>query len=270
VALGRLGGGALTHASDLDIVYLFSGGFMAESDGPKSLGATTYFNRLAQRVSAAMSVATAAGPLYEVDTRLRPSGTQGPLAVSVESFAQYQRESAWTWEHMALTRARTIFGSPPARAEVDAIIAEVLGRERDPAGLLADVVKMRGEIARHKPPSSPFDVKLIGGGLIDAEFTVHLLQLRHRAGFDPRLRTAMRLLVDRELLDPAVIPAHELLTRMLVTLRLVSPASTAPPEASQALVARTCGQADWPSLVKAYETARGLISGEWKRVSAAG
>ncbi|KQX17808.1 MULTISPECIES: bifunctional [glutamine synthetase] adenylyltransferase/[glutamine synthetase]-adenylyl-L-tyrosine phosphorylase [unclassified Sphingomonas] len=270
VALGRLGGGALTHASDLDIVYLFSGGFMAESDGPRPLGATTYFNRLAQRVSAAMSVPTAAGPLYEVDTRLRPSGTQGPLAVSVEGFAQYQRESAWTWEHMALTRARTIFGSPPARAEVDAIIAEALGRERDPTVLLADVVKMRSEVARHKPPSSPFDVKLIDGGLVDAEFTVHLLQLRHRVGFDPRLRTAMRLLVDQGLLDPALIPAHELLTRMLVTLRLVSPASTAPPEASRALVARTCGQEDWPSLVKAYETARGLIGGEWRRVSSAG
>ncbi|MFC0303702.1 bifunctional [glutamine synthetase] adenylyltransferase/[glutamine synthetase]-adenylyl-L-tyrosine phosphorylase [Rhizorhabdus histidinilytica] len=270
VALGRLGGGALTNASDLDIVYLFNGDFMAESDGPKPLGATTYFNRLAQRVSAAMSVPTAAGPLYEVDTRLRPSGTQGPLAASIDSFAQYQRESAWTWEHMALTRARTIFGSAKARARVDAIIAEALGRDRDPVALLADVVKMRGEIARHKPPSSPFDVKLIDGGLVDAEFTVHLLQLRHRTGFDPRLRSAMRLLADQGLLDPAVIPAHELLTRMLVTLRLVSPASTEPPEASQALVARTCGQADWPSLVKAYETARALIRHEWKRVSSAG
>ena len=145
----------------------------------------------------------------------------------------------------------------------------MLGRERDPAELLADVVKMRGEIARHKPPSSPFDVKLIDGGLVDAEFTVHLLQLRHRTGFDPRLRSAMRMLADQKLLDPAVIPAHELLTRMLVTLRLVSPASTEPPEASQALVARTCGQADWPALVKAYETARTLIREEWKRVSSA-
>jgi [glutamine synthetase] adenylyltransferase / [glutamine synthetase]-adenylyl-L-tyrosine phosphorylase len=271
VALGRLGGGALTHASDLDIVYLFTGNdFLAESDGRRPLGTTTYFNRLAQRVSAALSVATASGPLYEVDTRLRPSGTQGPLAVSVDSFAQYQRESAWTWEHMALTRARTIFGSAAARAQVDAIIAEVLGRSRDDAVLTAEVVKMRGDIARHKPPSSAFDVKLIEGGLVDAEFAVHLLQLRHRTGFDPRLRTAMRLLSDQGLIDPAVIPAHELLTRMLVTLRLVSPASSEPPAASKPLVARTCGQPDWPSLVKAYESARTLIGGEWKRVSGQG
>ncbi|PND67878.1 hypothetical protein, partial [Escherichia coli] len=89
---------------------LFTGDFAAESDGPKPLGATLYYNRLAQRVSAALSVPTAAGPLYEIDTRLRPSGTQGPLVVNVDSFARYQRESAWTWEHMALTRARPVFG----------------------------------------------------------------------------------------------------------------------------------------------------------------
>ena len=267
VALGRLGGGALTHASDLDIVYLFTGDFMTESDGRRPLGATTYFNRLAQRVSGAMSVATASGPLYEIDTRLRPSGAQGPLAVSTESFRQYQQESAWTWEHMALTRARVIFGSPSARTEVETIIADTLGRERDGAALTADVLKMRGDIARHKPPSSLFDVKLIDGGLIDAEFTTHLLQLRHRAGFDPRLRTAMRRLADEGLIDPAITPAHELLTRMLVTLRLVSPASAEPPDASKPLVARTCGEADWDSLVKAYERARALIRSEWKRVS---
>lgn len=269
IALGRLGGGALTHASDLDIIYLFTGDILAESDGRRPLGATTYYNRLAQRISASLSVPTASGPLYEVDTRLRPSGTQGLLAVSTESFAQYQRESAWTWEHMALTRARPIFGSPAARGEVEAIIAEALGRERDQAVLTADVLKMRGEIAKHKPPSSPFDVKLVEGGLIDAEFTVHLLQLRHRIGFDPRLRTAMRMLADEGLIDPRTIAAHELLTRMLVTLRLVSPASAEPPGPSRALVARTCGEAGWEALVKAYERARALIGAEWKRVSSA-
>jgi len=269
IALGRLGGGALTHASDLDIVYLFTGDMLAESDGRRPLGATTYFNRLAQRVSAALSVPTASGPLYEVDTRLRPSGTQGLLAVSTASFEKYQRESAWTWEHMALTRARPIFGSPAARAEVQQIIAEALSRERDGKALTADVVKMRGDIARHKPPSGPFDVKLADGGLIDIEFTVHLLQLRHRTGLDTRLRTAMRLLADRGLLDPDVIAAHELMTRMLVTLRLVSPEAAEPPQASQTLVARTCGEADWPALVKAYETARALVRAEWQRVAAA-
>ncbi len=111
LALGRMGGGALTHASDLDLVYLFTGDYMAESDGEKPLGAVLYYNRLAQRVSGALSAPTASGPLYDIDTRLRPSGTQGPLVVSLDGFARYQREDAWTWEHMALTRARPVFGS---------------------------------------------------------------------------------------------------------------------------------------------------------------
>ena len=115
LGLGRLGGGALTHASDLDVVYLFTGPFSGESDGRRPLGATHYFNRLAQRVTAALSVPTAEGALYEVDTRLRPQGAQGPLAVSFDSFARYQGEEAWTWEHMALTRARPLTGSAPRR-----------------------------------------------------------------------------------------------------------------------------------------------------------
>src|SRR3546814_684741 len=92
LGLGRLGGGALTPSSDLDVIFLFSGHYDTESDGRKPLGATAYFNRLAQRVVAALSVQTSRGPLYEVDTRLRPSGAQGLLAVSVDSFAKYQRE----------------------------------------------------------------------------------------------------------------------------------------------------------------------------------
>ncbi len=112
-------------------------------------------------------------------------------------------------------------------------------------------------------------MKLIDGGLVDAEFTVHLLQLRHRTGFDPRLRNAMKLLAEQGLINPAVIPAHELMTRMLVTLRLISPASSEPPEASKPLVARTCGADDWETLVKAYESARALVRSEWERVSSA-
>jgi glutamate-ammonia-ligase adenylyltransferase len=215
-------------------------------------------------------VPTASGPLYEVDTRLRPSGSQGLLAVTVESFAQYQRESAWTWEHMALTRARPLFGSDAARAEVDAVIAETLHRERDAAKLTEDAVGMRTEIARHKPPAGPFDVKLIEGGLVDAEFAVHLLQLRHHTGFDPRLRSAARLLADAGLLSTEFAPAHELLTRLLVTLRLVSPQSGEPPESSRALVARACGQADWAALLAAYDGARAVVRGEWRRVAGLG
>ncbi len=112
LGLGRFGGRALTHASDLDLVYLFTGDHDAASDGARPLGATVYFQRLAARLTAALSVPTAAGALYEVDTRLRPSGAKGLLAVTVASFARYQTEEAETWEHMALCRARVVAADP--------------------------------------------------------------------------------------------------------------------------------------------------------------
>jgi glutamate-ammonia-ligase adenylyltransferase len=270
LALGRLGGGVLTHASDLDLVYLFTGHFLAESDGRRPLGATHYFNRLAARVSAALSVPTASGPLYEVDTRLRPSGAQGLLAASVESFAEYQRSSAWTWEHMALARARPVFGSAEARASVAAIIDETLRRPRDDDALVADAVKMRGDIARHKPPAGPFDVKLVDGGLVDAEFTVHILQLRHGIGLDPRLDGAIGLLIAAGKLSPAMAEAHRLLTRMLVTLRLVAPQGSEPAAVSQPLVARACGLESWSALEAAYADARATVAAEWRRIAGLG
>jgi glutamate-ammonia-ligase adenylyltransferase len=189
------------------------------------------------------------------------------LAVSLDSFDLYQRESAWTWEHMALTRARPIYGSANARAALAAIVDATLHRPREVGKLVADAAKMRADIARHKPPAGRFDVKLIPGGLIDAEFTVHLLQLRHRMGFSPRLRQAARTLAEAGLLAESVIGAHELLTRMLVTLRLVSPSSDEPPEASRPIVARACGQPDWPALIESYDAARQIIAAEWARVS---
>lgn len=267
LGLGRLGGAALTHASDLDLIYLFDADHLAESDGAKPLGATQYYNRLAQRVTAALSVATAAGPLYEVDTRLRPSGAQGLLAVSIDSFAKYQRESAWTWEHMALTRARIVYGGDGARAGVQAIIDETLNRPRDTAVLIADAVRMRADMAKHKPPAGPFDVKLIEGGLVDCEFAVHVQQLGHRRGFDPRLGPAIAALAGEGLLAPDMRAAQALLGRMLVTLRLVAPDGREPGAESQALVARACGAADWPGLLAAYADARATVAAEWQRIS---
>lgn len=268
LALGRLGGGALTHASDLDLIFLFTGDHLAESDGRRPLGATHYYNRLAQRVTGALSVATASGPLYEVDTRLRPSGAQGLLAVSIDSFEKYQQESAWTWEHMALTRARPVYGSPEARGRIDAIVEAILTRPRDPAVLLADAIRMRGDMAKHKPPAGPFDVKLIEGGLVDAEFATHVTQLRHAAGLDPRLGVALPVLVAAGLAAPDFPAAVGLLTRMLVTLRLVSPTAGEPPAISRPLVAAACGMADWEALLEAYAAARATVSAEWKRVTA--
>jgi glutamate-ammonia-ligase adenylyltransferase len=263
LALGRFGGGLLTHASDLDLIFLFTGDFHAESDGPRPLGATLYFNRLTTRVINALSVQTAAGALYEVDTRLRPSGTQGPLAVSFESFARYQAEAAWTWEHLALNRARVVFGPEAARTELEDIIARTLRTPRDTAALLRSAVKMRGDIATHKPPAGPLDVKLVPGGLVDLEFLIHVTQLSRHTGFAPALATALDLLIGQGLLDPALRPAADLLTRYLVVSRLVTPGSTEPPEESRWLVAKSCGAADWNALLARIEAARQSVSTGW-------
>jgi glutamate-ammonia-ligase adenylyltransferase len=261
LALGRLGGQALTHASDLDLVLLFTGDTGVESDGHRPLGATQYFNRLAQRVVGALSVQTASGALYEVDTRLRPSGAQGMLCVSVESFAQYQREEAWTWEHMALTRARVVHGP---FTEVEAAVEEVLRQKRDTAKLRKDIIAMRAEMAEHKPPKGELDVKLCPGGLVDAEFCIHALQLEHCIGFHPQLRKAACELIDTGHLPPAFAKAQDLLTRLLVMLRLVAPDSALPSEPGQTQVASALGYADWGELMAAMESAKAEISAVWQ------
>jgi glutamate-ammonia-ligase adenylyltransferase len=268
LGLGRLGGEALTHASDLDLVYLFSGTHEAESNGPKPLRATDYFNRLAPRVTAALSAPTPAGPLYDVDTRLRPSGADGMLAVSLEGFEQYQAGHAWTWEHMALLRARPLYGSEAAKAALQAVIDRTLSAPRDPVKITRDAVRMRAEIAQHKPPSGPFDIKRGPGGLIDLEFAVHTLQLRTGIGLDPHLEVAIAALLEAGLATERTDPDLRLLTRMLVMFRLVSPTGSVPPEATRPLVAEACGLSDWNALLEAHDAARQRIAELWAKVAA--
>ena len=263
LALGRLGGGALTYASDLDLVYLFSGDIGVESDGRRPLTASLYFNRLAQRVTAALSVPTAEGALYEIDTRLRPMGNQGPIAASLESFARYQREDAWTWEHMALCRARAVFGPPEARAELAAVVRGILDMPRDPEKLRADVLAMRAEMAAHKQPAGPLDTKLLRGGLVDCEFIVHFLQLRERTAFRPPLPEAIGELIAGGFLPPAFADHQALLGRLLVAARLLAPDLAEPPELAQAVLAQACGQTDYPTLLRALADARHGVAATW-------
>lgn len=278
LGLGRLGGGALTHASDLDMVYLFTGDFAGRSDGERPLGATQYFNRLASRVSAALSVPTAQGALYEVDTRLRPQGNQGPLAVGCEAFVKYQREAAWTWEHMALARARVLAGSDAARAQLEAILADVIRAPRDAAELRDAVVSMRGEMARHKTAGGPLDAKLLRGGLVDLEFVVQFLQLRgvdaqgaslaqtHPGALDPDLSIAIAALIDAGLLPAKVVPAYELLSRMLVAGRLLAPGGKEPPVCGAKALAQACGAPSYDALLQALGQARQTIASIWQAV----
>jgi len=268
LALGRLGGGALTHASDLDLIYLFTGDFSAESDGPKPLGAVHYYNRLAQRLSAALSVPTAAGALYEIDTRLRPSGAQGPLVVSLAGFAKYQQEDAWTWEHMALTRARPVFGSQCARQDVAVVIDAVLTAPRNTAKLIADAVDMRAEMARHKPPQGSLDAKLLPGGLVDLEFAVHVAQLSHPGvPIDPDLDPAIDMLAREGIVPASLGEDYRFLTRMLVLLRLVAPDNEPPSPPTRELILRSLGADSWEALVARFNATRQEVARVWQSVS---
>ena len=265
LGLGRLGGRALTNASDLDLIYLYDAPDGAVSVGAKALPAADYYNRLASRVSAGLGVPTASGPLYDVDTRLRPQGAQGMLAVSVGAFAAYQREEAWTWEHMALCRARPLTGSKAARKKVQKLVCSILEAPRDAAAVRKDAIRMRIDMAKHKPPAGAFDIKLGPGGLVDLEFAVHTLQLVSRKGLDPRLEVALAALVEAGLMDEGADPDLRLLSAVLVVLRLVAPSPMEPAEASLGLVAELCGYGDWESLVAAIDSARQRNDERWRR-----
>jgi len=264
LGLGRMGGGVLSHASDLDLVFLFTDGFGSDSDGERPLGATLYYNRLSQRVIAALSVPTAEGALYEVDTRLRPSGEQGPPAASFDSFSRYHNEQAWMWEHMALCRARPLYGSPAARAKLETLVGDVLGASRNPGDLRRNVLEMRGTMAKHKPGSGSLDIKLTRGGLVDLEFIVHFLQLRNGLGIDPDLGAAVRAFSEQGLLPTALPDAHDTMTRFLVAARLLAPDWKMPSGGACETLAKACQCGDWEATLARLREARAQVARAWR------
>ncbi|NBC96653.1 MAG: glutamine-synthetase adenylyltransferase, partial [Deinococcus-Thermus bacterium] len=167
--MGSLGSGWLTPGSDLDLIVIYDPADAEGSDGPRPLAVRPYYARLTQALVTALTAPTAAGKLYETDMRLRPSGRQGPVATALPSFARYQREEAWTWEHMALTRARCVAGTPDVCAEAEAVREEILRQPREAAQVWGEVAKMRARLADAKPPQGPLDVKPGPGGLQDIE-----------------------------------------------------------------------------------------------------
>jgi glutamate-ammonia-ligase adenylyltransferase len=172
----------MTVTSDLDLILVYDAPADIEgSDGARPLPVATYYARLSQRLINALTAMTGEGLLYEVDMRLRPSGNSGPIASSFAAFCRYHDELAWTWEHMALTRARPIAGSAALCTRVMAQIAEVLQRPRDPGKLVVDVAEMRERMAAQHPSPSFWDIKHRRGGLVDAEFIAQYLMLRWAA-----------------------------------------------------------------------------------------
>jgi glutamate-ammonia-ligase adenylyltransferase len=182
LGLGKLGSREMTVTSDLDLILIYDAPESVEtSSGPRPLPVSTYYARLCHRLINALTALTPEGNLYEVDMRLRPSGTKGPVATSLAAFRRYHGESAWTWEQMALTRARVVAGPAALGERAMAEIREVLTRPRDQDRLLIDVADMRQRMAEQHRTPGPWDVKHRRGGLIDIEFIAQYLQLREAA-----------------------------------------------------------------------------------------
>ncbi len=185
LGFGKMASREMTASSDLDFILLYDApDATAESDGARPLAASQYFARLTQRLVAAVTAPTSEGVLYNADMRLRPSGNAGPLATSLTAFTLYQTDSAWTWEHLALTRARVIEADAGFGTRIEAVIAEVLARPPDREKIVVDVIAMRTLMAKERPPRHPFDLKLVPGGLVDLEFIAQSAQLVARPTID--------------------------------------------------------------------------------------
>ena len=183
IGYGSLGGRELGFGSDLDLVFLHDAAADAVSDGARPLDAGRGFARVAQKLVGLMGLVSAAGKLYEVDVRLRPDGAKGMLVSSLDSFDDYQRDRAWTWERQALVRARPVAGDAGVAAKFEAVRARTLARGGDAAAIREDVIamrrRMRGELDRSRP--SRFDLKQGEGGLVDLEFLLQAQVLQHAA-----------------------------------------------------------------------------------------
>ena len=260
LGLGKLGGREMTVTSDLDLILIYDAPETVEaSTGPKPLPVSTYYMRLWQRMVNALTALTPEGALYEVDMRLRPSGTKGPLATSFAAFRRYHAESAWTWEHMALTRARPVAGSPDLAQQVMAEIRRVLVEPRDADRLLIDVADMRRRIAdQHRRPPI-WEAKHRRGGLIDIEFVAQYLQLRwaHHSPEVLRQNTGAALaalgragVLDTgaaEALDRALALWRNLQGLLKLTVEEPFDEAAAPP-AVRAILARGAGAIDFERL----------------------
>jgi glutamate-ammonia-ligase adenylyltransferase len=255
LALGRLGAREMTANSDLDLIVIYD--FDAEypnSDGARPLYGAQYFARLTQRLISALTVQTNYGVLYQVDMRLRPSGRAGPLATQIDGFESYQEREAWTWEHMALTRARVVSAPPDFAARVEAVVRKVLCRNRDAAAVATDVVEMRGAIAQEKGDTNIWDLKYAAGGLVDIEFIGQYLQLTHAAETPEILDTATLRMLDKAIRlnvlaaeDATVLrPAVGLFHDLTQILRLCLPGAFDPKTASPGVLALLARAADLP------------------------
>ncbi|MAB13246.1 bifunctional [glutamine synthetase] adenylyltransferase/[glutamine synthetase]-adenylyl-L-tyrosine phosphorylase [Parvibaculum sp.] len=244
LGMGKLGGSEMSASSDLDLIVLYDVPSPdVESDGAKPLYASQYYARICQQLISALTAPTAEGKLYEVDMRLRPSGNAGPIATPLDAFRTYQTKEAWTWEHMALTRARPIAGPADLMADVEACIREILTMPRDRLKTAVDVADMRNRIAKEFPDRNPWEMKHVRGGLIDIEFIAQYLQLLHGAEhpevLNTHTRTSLEAVAAARLLPTAqvdeLIAGLELNHNLTQAIRVCVEGVFKPAEASRGL-----------------------------------
>ena len=234
VLLGKAGGREMMAGSDLDLMLIYDHAPDAlESDGPRRLPASQYFIRAAHAVVAALTAPGVDGSLYAVDMRLRPSGNKGPVAVSLASFRNYHAAEAWTWERMALTRARVVTGPPGLCAALGTALAAAMDAA-DPAAIKPDAAAMRTRMLRDLPPHGPWDVKLMPGGQVEVEFVVQTaLLLTPGARPAQTIRTAIGNLAAASALstaDAATLRDADHLWRTIQGLLRITIGARPPPE----------------------------------------
>jgi glutamate-ammonia-ligase adenylyltransferase len=259
VALGKLGGREMTAASDLDLMVIYDADLLAESEGgERTLPAAQYYARLTHRLISALSAPTAEGLLYDVDFRLRPSGNKGPIAVRLAGFEDYQANEAWSWEHMALTRARTVAGEPGFCARVENAIHAALLRPRDAAKLGDDVVSMRRRMEKEKGSGGLWDLKQAPGGQIDVEFVTQYLLLTNAPSQPDCLSTSIVEALERLRSMGALAPgdaqvlvdAATLYQGLTQILRLAIDENFSPAKATRGLVDLLLRAADAPDFAR--------------------
>lgn len=229
LGMGSLGAGRLHAHSDLDVIVIYDADGVEASEGARSLPTRTYYTRLTQSLITAVTAPMAEGKLYEMDMRLRPSGKKGPLAVSWNAYQTYQKDEAWTWEHMALTRARVIGDQGPLAKDVALFRTVLLAQPRDVTKALGDLADMRARIQSAKGMPTKWDAKLGAGRMQDIELFSQVLSLLAPAApltVAESLKACPRLLVGE---DAAFLAdTYEGLWALQVTARLICDELTDP------------------------------------------
>lgn len=276
IGYGKLGSYEMTPTSDLDLVVVYDAALDATSKGTaRPLPAAAYYMRLSQRIVTAFTSLTSEGKLYAVDMRLRPSGDKGPLATSLEAFTKYQMHDAWTWEHMALTRARVVFGDGPLKENIENVMAQALAKQRNSRALVVAVEDMRGRMRRDKGPQGPWSIKHRAGGLVDAEFIVQYLALAtpeaRPTDTDPHSivsSLAAHGAISRADAD-TLIAGIDLWARLQQMLRLTFESDIAPADIPLGLklkLARAVGAGDFAGCESLMETRAQAISKLFQRL----